>query len=331
MTSLGVTVDDTLVDWADVDGTYDTLLLGNGFSINLSNSFAYSSLREKAAASSAFSQAAIDLFTHKNTDNFETILELLDDACAADAAISDGQTTTLEGVRTNVQDALITTVRAIHVAHAQLDATGRFGPISDGLRQYQHVFTTNYDLIPYWAFLTRTNEDYFDYFWSGAGTDFSPGNTDVWSTRQGDTRLLYLHGALHLRSQGGVDRKVTTASGPLLDVNTWNPFLTGSPLFVTEGSAAQKISRIYSSPYLSFVFGEFRHNESNVVVLGHSLGSTYRHLTDAMGTWGSRHVAFGIWPGLDAHQIIDTKNQLLQALPNISWHFFSSSTHPLGA
>lgn len=66
--------DGTLQDWSDVEGLcdWDTLLLGNGLSINIWEPFKYRALYDHARGGTNLTSADRRLFT--NTPNFERVL-----------------------------------------------------------------------------------------------------------------------------------------------------------------------------------------------------------------------------------------------------------------
>ena len=107
--------------------------------------------------------------------------------------------------------------------------------ISQELGRYRTVFTTNYDLLNYWA-IQHQPEAITDLF-QGAEPGF-----DLSATATDKTRLLYLHGGLHLvRNQDGTARKLMSTEGTLLGnfaINNTIKTLDDVPLFVNEGPSA---------------------------------------------------------------------------------------------
>src|SRR5947208_1138255 len=82
---------------------------------------------------------------------------------------------------------------------------------------------------------------------------FDAFDTEIWSTRERWTRLLFMHGGIHLRRlRGGGTRKVTAEEGSILDQFSTAYGGEESPLLVSEGESADKLASILSSDYLSF-------------------------------------------------------------------------------
>jgi hypothetical protein len=99
-------------------------------------------------------------------------------------------------------------------------------------------------------------------------------------------------------------------------------------LFVTVGTADDKLASINRSSYLSFAYNEFTNHEGDLVVFGHSLDPSDQHLIKAMQQWGKRNIDISIWRS--APNIIERKADLLKRLPDANHSFFKAETHPLG-
>ena len=89
-----------------------------------------------------------------------------------------------------IKEALINTVHAVHIPW-RLVQPSTLGSLNQELGRYRTVFTTNYDLLSYWA-IQHTPETLTDLF---LGADHS---FDLSQTSTDKPRLLYLHGGLHL-------------------------------------------------------------------------------------------------------------------------------------
>ena len=101
-------------------------------------------------------------------------------------------------------------------------------------------------------------------------------------------------------------------------------------LFITEGNADDKLNAILANDYLAFAYRQFECNDGPLVVFGHSLSESDRHIVRAMKEWGHRRIAVGI-RSRDAAEIVARKVDLRKLLPQAELMFFDSSTHPLGS
>src|SRR6185437_10949200 len=138
--------DGTLIDWKDIATSYrwDTLLLGNGMSINIWAPFAYTSLYDHAKLT-RLSARERRLFAA--TPNFERVLADLLTAIKVDEAVGIGCDALLECYR-NVQRALVRAVRDVHLNQTAIPLPTR-ELIGDVMQEFQWVFTTSYDLLVY--------------------------------------------------------------------------------------------------------------------------------------------------------------------------------------
>jgi len=323
-------VDDKLLHWDEIKNQkWPALLLGNGFSVNIWQDFNYHSLYDLAKSDEIdfpLIESAIELFEKKDTTNFENILNLLLGALLANDVIEGGQDKKLKRLYRKVQKALISTVQGSHVPSDTINTEY----ISEEFSKYKTIFTTNYDLIPYWSIMNHNTNKFRDYFWN-TNNSFDPENTDLWTNC---TRILYLHGALHILEEidGGNSWKNTANESNLLEQfpDTFNS--TYRPLFITEGDSREKLSKIYGSDYLRFSYHELLNHNKPIVILGHSLEPDFdQHLIDAISEWGKRRVAISVWPEMESHDIIQFKARINKHLKMHNLSFFDSTTHPLGS
>jgi hypothetical protein len=241
---------DDLQQWSAIEGNEDWagLLIGNGFSQNLWQRFGYASLFETASQGDGaqLSAADISLFDRLETRNFEVVLSALATSKAVSAALEQPLAPFSER-EDSIRQALIRAVHSVHVPwlsvpDAHLDHTAA------ELSRYASIYCTNYDLMLYWS-LMREPSAFRDYFWS---EQFDITNTEVWGKK---TKVHFLHGGLHLyRRPNGQTLKRSAAAGQnLLDL-FGTPYGDAMPLFISEGTAQEKLASIYRSDYLSFVF-----------------------------------------------------------------------------
>jgi hypothetical protein len=163
-----------------------------------------------------------------------------------------------------------------------------------------------------------------DYFW---GQEFDVRDTDVWGNA---TRVLYLHGALHLylSSADRTGKKIAEPFGGLLDTFGVTP-PDSIPLFVSEGTADDKLDSIRRNDYLSFALLEFSRHSGPLAVFGQSLGSADQHLIDAMRKWHEPRIAVSMLQA-EPEEILRKKAGYVAALPEAELLFFNAATHPLG-
>jgi hypothetical protein len=317
-----------LANWRSLaDEEWPGLLVGNGASRAVWSKFEFDSLFEAAKSASlphSLSVEDIALFTELATTNFELVLSALASAQLVAKALGQ-DSTQIDARYASIRRALVDAVHAHHVAWVQLSSPIK-AALSDAILGYSVVYSTNYDLLLYWAVNHVEGSGFKDYFWSSA---FDANNTDVWGKC---TRLLFLHGGLHLYSdrRGRVIKRRAKDGVSLLDAFATPESDETGPLFVAEGTAEDKLAAILQSPYLSFAYSQLKSHKGPLVIFGHSLGTSDSHLVDAIRLAGPSRVAISIRRETSA-KVIGVKAAMKKHFPSIDLEFFDAATHPLGA
>ena len=323
-------IDDALAAFSELNVEWSGILIGNGASQVLSALFGYSSLYETACNQPLNPLTPEDqaIFTSLRTRNFEQVLSALNTTRLVATAFGHG-TGDYAAAYDRIRAALVQAVRTVHIAHADVPEPALLG-IRLELLRYSFVYSTNYDLLIYWSIM-KGPEEFRDYFF---GPTFDLGNTEIWRK---STRLLFLHGALHLYRtlMGGTYKRSAGNFGNLLE-DFGSPIEgveAAVPLFISEGEWTDKLSSIYNSDYLAFAYSQFARHEGPLVIYGQSLTEQYdRHLLTAIRSSPNREVGISIYPGSATadRPIRAIKTEWMTKLPEFKIHFFDSTTHPLG-
>jgi Domain of unknown function (DUF4917) len=324
-------VDDQLPSWDEVKGLFKEgsgILIGNGASQAVWEKFGYQSLYDRAQSGveHPLSPEDKEIFKSLRTKNFELVLGALSTTSTITKILHKDETF-IRARYKNIQRAL---VEAVHSVHVRWDIVPQetFLQIRSAILGFEFVFSTNYDLLLYWAIMAgNAREEFKDYFW-GENQEFDLTDTQI-SGRV--TRVLYLHGGLHLyRLPSGASIKRTAEPGKSVLDLFGVPFRDdATPLFITEGTSEDKLASIRRSDYLSFAYSCFSRHESPIVVFGHSLSGTDSHLVRAMKQWALVNVAISLRKD-DPMKIVQRKATLRNLLPNTKLLFFDAATHPLG-
>lgn len=320
-------IDHHLLDWQEIkNDDWKSLLLGNGFSINIWARFGYNSLYEVAQShdiETTLSEESIALFNHIDSSNFEDVLRILYHSKIVDEQLGSPQQNEIDNLYKNTKNSLAAAVSFSHVPpnfHS-------IPAVNQSLRSFRNVFTTNYDLIPYWSIMREDTWRFKDMFW-GDGNTFDISDTSVTADR---CTIHYLHGAVHLVEKSNGKVKKLTANGierlsDLFDLNHPEQF----PLFVSEGSSEWKLSRIKRNDYLRFTYEKLCKSTGNLVVIGHSLNKDYdQHIIDALNQSSLKRIAISVWPHQNQASILAFKSRLHLDLTEKELIFFNSETHPL--
>jgi hypothetical protein len=323
--------DGTLLQWDQVADLckckWETLLVGNGLSINVWDDFNYAKLYDHAKSQRDLLTSE-DRRLFKATPNFERVLGSLLTAIRINETYGLNAAPLYEAYR-RIQLALGHAVREVHAERVPDD---KLSTIRSTLEDFEWIFTTSYDLLLYWAIASGGKFDPFvDHFWLNGRCEFDPDQAEDW---RGKVSIYFLHGALHLVVSGsGVTRKLRRGERRNLLSQFGEPIPgdpQARPLLVTEGSADDKLLAIESNPYLGHALQKLRENVQPTVVFGASLGASDEHLVKALTENPKRPVAVSMLPErkgvLLAKQTILAEK--LRAEPLL---FFDATTHPLGS
>lgn len=261
------------------------ILLGNGFSIACDPIFSYPRLYDTAVKAD-LSARAQEVFGRLGTNNFEGVMRLLDDShwVSKIYGLIDGDASEMLA---DVEVVKRTLVRAVATSH--LENTGAVSGTKKDcalyfLRSFHNIFTTNYDLLPYWVTMhAGENPVWKDGFRPDPDDPTTPHL--VFSERLGSQKgLFFIHGALHLYVEGGELRKHSWIRGkkPLTQLIREGLAARQYPLFVAEGSPNTKLEQIQRNGYLWYCLDKLARIEVPLVVFGHSLGPSDQHIADVI-------------------------------------------------
>jgi Domain of unknown function (DUF4917) len=320
--------DGTLHTWPEIADRHpwETLLLGNGLSINIWPGFGYDRLYEHAEQSVLSDE---DRALFQSTPNFELVLSDLLTAIRVNEVVGV-QTDPLYSRYRAIQRALGTAVRDVHVNRDAVPGVTR-AAVRAALEQCEWIFTTSYDLLLYWSIAYGGHfRPFKDHFRWGGRCEFDPDRADV---LRGEIPIYFLHGALHLVVGGdGVTWKLRRTLIRTLLEQFGEPIFgddRARPLLVTEGSARDKLRAIEANAYLTHALGRLESNPLPLIVFGSGLSEQDQHIADAISASPDRPVAVSMLPA--------TRPELLAAQLEVHGRiaasellFFDAKTHPLG-
>lgn len=263
------------------------VLLGNGFSIGAHQEFEYGSLYEQARNAKLPSKVD-ELFKEYGTTNFEAVLQRLDTGIwlAEHYGLSHvDQFDEMQDDYEATKEALIDSIASIHPAAITEFNNKKLKSARLFLDRFKTIFTTNYDLLLYWALMSGDDDMSFE---DGFGRQVSGGeNYLVFHGEKMDEdrgSIFFLHGALHLTTVGGDVRKLAWSGVNMRIIDQVQAGLDQRqyPLVVSEGTADDKKARIQGSGYLYHVFLEFQRMNGALFVYGHSLDDEDGHIRKAI-------------------------------------------------
>lgn len=316
---------DRLLQWTEISSQFQggAVLIGNGFSINMCGGFEFGNLIESARLTET-ERKVVDSTNHGSGD-FEGALRSLDESVVV-GSILGHKVRELIKLKMSLRSKLIDAVRANHPNYSDLPDE-RLSAVRSELKTYSSVFTTNYDLLLYWASADDTFIGSDGFLMGSSGLSFDPERFKSLPT----PRFHYMHGAIHLvhDAAGGGVAKIRASNVGLLTA-IFDRWRDGNdiPVFVSEGSARKKLARINDSAYLSHCYHALSTAKSPLVIVGHALNlDVDRHIATAVSNTAKigHPVAFGVYPP-DRNP---EHEGALRGMWGDAVTFFDSRTHPL--
>ena len=324
--------DAELEDWnaLSTSAPCSGLLVGNGASMAVWHDFYYDSLFEKtrSVAEKPLSQTELSVFEALGTRNFEHVLSALKTASKVNKALAISSASPRKRYYA-IKEALINCTQDVHIPWRLMQAE-TLACWNQELARYATVYCSNYDLLTPWAVMQAPKG--FNDMFNTPGATFETGAA---LTKSKATRVLYVHGGLHLvKNQDDKARKIINTAPTLLSnfaINHSISALDDVPLFVSEGSSEDKRKSIRHSDYLSFCHAQLMGHKDALCIFGHSLGEQDQHLIDALRQAPLKTLCISIYPRNEAF-IRFQKNHYsrLFAEQKLALRFFNSKTHPLG-
>ena len=335
-------------DWSDIadafQGAGAAILVGNGASRCVSEKFAYQSLYDVALGQTpGLRPTDVDVFSALDTQSFERVLAALRLAERAMGPLDPGAAQIAREHYAGIRKALSDAIHEVHIESSECADDLVFLPMASELAKYGSVFSTNYDLLIYWAVIrlmeARNNTRlFYDHFLHGIfdKTDYVAGDHAAGLMR---TRVLYLHGALHLftSDDGGVHKLQRAQGRGLLELSGIQASGGDTPLFVAEGSAGDKVRSIRQSEYLDFALQMHDAFTGPLTIFGHRLDDSDDHLLKphverASDSPEKRPVAVSVrQSGKTQNKLNDELRRYRNRLHPLEPLFFEATTHPLGS
>jgi hypothetical protein len=258
-------------DWIKKNFSSTSILLGNGFSINFSDTLRYKFLYEFFISSC--SDTSKELFDVFSTKNFESVLGNIEIAKTVCQTLKI-ETDEFAKFHTEVREGLINSINKIHPKPIDVNQD-KLKWIGLQFKNYNQIFTTNYDLFLYYIILEARK--FGDHLFNSASTKYNYfGEPD----KMNNHHIYYLHGALFLFENGLTTLKIKRPSeGWLLNAITDEIANNNYPLFISEGHSDNKLKAIQSNSYLSFCLRQLENNsDKTLVIFGQSLSKQDAHI-----------------------------------------------------
>lgn len=275
--------------------------LGNGFSIACRpDIFTYGALFDRADFNS-LSHGAKSLFERLETTDFERVIEALRSSAAIVDAYPPGDNASAEAMLSDAEllkETLVTAVAGSHPALLSEISDDSYSACRRFLSQFDTVYTLNYDLLTYWAIMQQELEPKVKFNDGFRTPEDGVAPYVVWELDNNYSQnFFYLHGALHFYDAGSELQKYTWVNtGKKLTDQIRSALSTDKfPIFVSEGSSEEKLTRIKHNAYLARAFRSFSSISGSLFVYGHSLARNDEHFLSLIERGKIKRVFVGLY------------------------------------
>ena len=269
------------------------LLLGNGFSIACRpDIFQYGKLFEQADFQGR--ERVQNVFGGLGTTDFERVIRVLRDFSAVapfyyprDASGHQAAS----GDAAALREMLVRAIATSHPARPGDLKPDEYHAAKTFLSHFDRIFALNYDLLLYWTLMQSEIEPDVRCDDGFRKPEDDPESSYVtWEPDNSyEQNVYYLHGALHLFDSGPELQKYSWigAGIPLIDQIRAALEENKFPVFVSEGTSDEKLTRINHSAYLSkarralLSIGGGK-TASSLFIHGHSLAENDEHIIQAI-------------------------------------------------
>lgn len=318
--------------WESIKANFNgAVLLGNGASIAVNESFKYDRLQGHAVNSDLLKDDVNAIFDFFETGDFELVLHILWQAKNVNKAlnINDGQT---EAACRHVKECLISAVHTIHPEYGEMN--NQLDKIYTFIKEFDLIISLNYDLIIYWALMYGNNvTDHYKIKDCFINAKFEPKWKELQRPGENEIKcplVFYPHGNLILaRNKTESEIKITSNGEGLLNsvIKTWEDE-DYVPLFVSEGTSEQKIKAIQKSHYLNTVYQEVLTDlPDNLTIYGWNLNDFDNHILDQISKSNIKRITISAYQQDQAY-CARVREKLTEKLSNQCEIFFFDSASP---
>lgn len=321
---------------ANDSGGNKHLMLGNGFSVSLfPRIFNYRILAERVT-----SEQIRQIFTSLGTNDFEYVMRKLTDALQI-AGLYDEAAAFGVRLSEDLEELKATLIDVIAQSHPANPQT-----ITDDQYEHCHAFlshfndgkkyTFNYDLLLYWVFMHfLDHEDTARRLMCDDGFRHPEDNQSIvtWEIgREHEQNLYYIHGAIHVFSDGsGIEKYtwVNDGQGRTITEQVRQSINQQKyPVFISEGTTQHKLSRIRDNSYLGRAFSSLKAIQGNLFIFGHSIRNEDDHVFDYINMKSRvRNIFISVFGEVDNNQaIFDKVAHWQETNPRKNYYFYAAES-----
>jgi len=266
------------------------VLLGNGFSMSYDSArFSFTTLLESAVEKGVIERDSYiyKVFQKLETADFESVMRALKDAEQI-LEVYEGDEEKRQQMRADseaLKGYLVQIVTNNHPEKSTSLLEEEKAACLDFLSNFDKIYTLNYDLLLYWS--TMQDQSATSDGFSNTESSVNEGYV-VYSNSRMPMRVYYLHGALHYFDADSeiIKKTYNNTDVPLVEQVRESLDEGKYPIFVSEGTSEQKITKILHSAYLNHCYKSLKTvgsaKKSGLVIFGASLKENDNHILEAI-------------------------------------------------
>ncbi|HAU0855047.1 TPA: DUF4917 family protein [Legionella pneumophila] len=271
------------LDIAERAGGNRHLMLGNGFSCSIfPDVFNY-----KVLADRINSKTIKALFTSLGTNDFEDVMRRITNALIIARLYPEGSEliAKLEQDLDELKNTLIEVITKSHPPTPQSITEEQYQSCYEFLKHFEKgkKYSFNYDLILYWVYM-HFLENKEKRLVCDDGFRKPENNQSIVQWRIGRERrqnIYYIHGAMHIFNDGSphYEKYTWINSGKSISEQVRESISSQKyPVFISEGTTGQKLSRIMENTYLGRAFASIKEIGGSLFIFGHSIRDEDDHV-----------------------------------------------------
>ncbi|WP_148624577.1 DUF4917 family protein [Aliarcobacter cryaerophilus] len=314
------------------------LLLGNGFSIAYDKIFSFKNLFDYAVNKNLIivNSPLYNIFFYDfKTYDFERVIKKLEESIIIYYRYHHYPYYSyyLGCDINNLKNILINVLSELHPEHAASLNEFNYGYVKNFIKEYDSIFTLNYDLLLTWATLElEYDTNYMNNRRLKVDDGFRrPTGNLTFIDNNSEQTIYYLHGALHIFDEGIEITKISSKNKdnsliPQIRKNI--SYYSKYPLFVSEGTWQNKLSKIRKNIYLNHCYNKLKNlslynNNDSLIIFGTLLKSNDNHILEAIKQNNIKNIYIGI---SSYEKIREECSHIFKELKNKNLFFYDYKT-----
>ncbi|MBF1996626.1 DUF4917 family protein, partial [Serratia symbiotica] len=301
-----------------------SILFGNGFSQALcSDIFNYKSLFQDADFGPR-NTIIRKLFKKLETYDFEEVMGALKNAefICNSYGIESEKIDMIRKDQDTLKNSLIKVISSKHPEKSSSVEAEKYKCAKKFIRQFEKIFTLNYDLLLYWIINKKEIEP----------KNYNTNDGFKYSSfeRPEKQKLFFLHGGLHIYNDGGLVKKLIFNEGSDISIieQVGKSLDEGKfPLFVSEPTYEKKLERIRHNHYLNNCYDALGNINGTLFIHGHSIANNDKHIFDKIINSEVDRVFISIYGGENSNDEVIERAKII--FENKKIDFYDAETAPI--